>query len=101
MTTRLIYQKLALTQRAELLEVYRPESLRLALRITGNPAAAEDIVQTAFLRLIQSENLPILIPEILKYTRRTVTNCAIDFLPPLEPSYSSDQLSPSPAKAAR
>lgn len=70
----------AISHRAEILEVYRAESLRLALRITGNPVAAEDVVQTAFLRLLQAPKLPILVPELARYTRRTVTNCAIDYL---------------------
>jgi RNA polymerase sigma-70 factor, ECF subfamily len=69
-----------LSDRAEVLELYRPESLRLALRITGNPTIAEDVVQSAYLRLLQAPSIPVLIPELIRYMRRTVTNCAIDHL---------------------
>jgi RNA polymerase sigma-70 factor, ECF subfamily len=69
-----------LGDRAEILELYRPESFRLALRITGNPTTAEDVVQSAYLRLFQAPKIPALIPELMRYIRRTVTNCAIDHL---------------------
>ncbi len=69
-----------LGDRAEILECHRSESLRLALRITGNATVAEDVVQSAFLRLLQAPNFPVLIPEIIRYIRRTVTNCSIDHL---------------------
>lgn len=80
MTNQFSLNSTLLGDRAEILEIYRAESLRIATRITGNPTAAEDVVQTAFVRLLQSSTLPTLIPELLKYTRRTVTNCAIDHL---------------------
>ena len=80
MTNNITLNPTLLGDRAEILELYRAESLRLALRITGNPTTAEDVVQNAFLRLLQAPTLPTLIPELLKYTRRTVTNCAIDHL---------------------
>lgn len=69
-----------ISDRAEILELYRPESFRLALRITGNPTIAEDVVQSAYLRLLQTPTIPFLIPELIRYIRRTVTNCAIDHL---------------------
>jgi len=80
MTNQFSLQQSQLFDRAATLEVYRSESFRLALRITGNPTLAEDVVQTAFLRLLQVPEIPVLIPELIKYVRRTVTNCSIDLL---------------------
>ncbi|QYK54517.1 MAG: RNA polymerase sigma factor [Fimbriimonadaceae bacterium] len=80
MTNQFSLRHTQVLDRAAILEVYRAESFRLALRITGNPTVAEDVVQIAFLRLLQAPELPIVLPELIKYVRRTVTNCSIDFL---------------------
>jgi RNA polymerase sigma factor (sigma-70 family) len=53
---------------------------RTALRITGNPADAEDVLQTVFLRFLnQGERLnSSYAPEA--YFRRAATNAALDLL---------------------
>lgn len=53
---------------------------RTALRVTGNPADAEDVLQTVFLRFlnIQDRLDPARHPE--SYFRRAATNAAIDVL---------------------
>lgn len=62
------------------LESFRAESLRLALRITGNPSTAEDAVQTAFLKILQAPNVPQLAPLVRAYIRRAVIRSAMDAL---------------------
>lgn len=51
-----------------------------ALRVSGNPADAEDVLQTVFLRIIkQGSRLdPALAPE--RYLRRAASNAALDIL---------------------
>lgn len=67
-------------QFTELFERYYAAVYRAALRITGNPADAEDVLQTVFLRVLnQSSHLdPAQLPEA--YFRRAATNAAIDLL---------------------
>ena len=68
------------TEFAELYQRYYPAVFRTALRITGNPADAEDVLQTVFLRVLnQGERLdPAHAPEA--YFRRAATNAALDLL---------------------
>ncbi len=52
---------------------------RTALRVTGAPADAEDVLQTVFLRILRQGGFS---PEPVseKYFRRAVTNAAVDVL---------------------
>ncbi|MEX2260699.1 MAG: sigma-70 family RNA polymerase sigma factor [Bryobacteraceae bacterium] len=53
---------------------------RTALRVTGNPADAEDVLQTVFLRILDHQLAvnPLRSPE--RYLRRAATNASIDLL---------------------
>jgi RNA polymerase sigma-70 factor, ECF subfamily len=53
---------------------------RTALRVTGNPADAEDVLQTVFLRVLHLENAldPVAAPA--SYFRRAATNASLDIL---------------------
>jgi RNA polymerase sigma-70 factor, ECF subfamily len=53
---------------------------RTALRVTGNPADAEDVLQTVFLRILdhQLQLNPVFLAE--QYLRRAATNASIDLL---------------------
>jgi RNA polymerase sigma-70 factor (ECF subfamily) len=53
---------------------------RTALRVTGNPADAEDVLQTVFMRVLHQENA--LDPETTpaSYFRRAATNASLDIL---------------------
>ncbi|MBL8067647.1 MAG: RNA polymerase sigma factor [Armatimonadetes bacterium] len=85
MTERLSPTQATLINRAAILESHRADSLRMARRITGNQASAEDAVQNAFLRLLDSPQFPTLSPDLIRYVRRTVANCAIDVLRSAKP----------------
>ena len=65
---------------AELYERYYAMIFYTAHRITGNPAEAEDIMQTVFLRLLNqgSRREPMQVPEA--YFRRSAANAALDLL---------------------
>jgi RNA polymerase sigma factor (sigma-70 family) len=64
----------------ELYERYYAMIFYTALRITGNPADAEDVMQTVFLRLLNQggRREPMQVPEA--YFRRSATNAALDLL---------------------
>ncbi len=68
------------TEFAELYQRYYAAVFGTALRITGNPADAEDVLQTVFLRVLnQGERLdPAHAPE--PYLRRAAINAALDLL---------------------
>ena len=51
---------------------------RTALRVTGNPADAEDVLQTVFLRILDHQLNPASPAE--PYLRRAATNASIDLL---------------------
>ena len=69
-----------LTGLAELYERHYATVYGTALRVTGNPADAEDVLQTVFLRMLnQGARLdPAQVPEA--YFRRAAVNAAIDLL---------------------
>ncbi len=67
------------TSLAELYEAHYAAVYRTALRVTGNPTDAEDVLQTVFLRMIhQREIVDARMPEA--YFRRAAANAAIDLL---------------------
>jgi RNA polymerase sigma-70 factor (ECF subfamily) len=65
---------------ADLYERHYDAVFRAALRVTGNPADAEDVLQTVFLRLLahggddEAASLPV------AYFRRAAVNAAVDLL---------------------
>jgi RNA polymerase sigma-70 factor (ECF subfamily) len=68
------------TDFAELYEQHYAAVYKAALRITGNPADAEDVLQTVFLRVLnQGGRLdPAQLPQA--YFRRASANAAVDLL---------------------
>jgi RNA polymerase sigma-70 factor (ECF subfamily) len=67
------------TSFTELYECHYAAVYRTALRVTGNPADAEDVLQTVFLRVLNQEAGPeARMPEA--YFRRAAANAAIDLL---------------------
>jgi RNA polymerase sigma factor (sigma-70 family) len=64
---------------AELYERHYETVYRAALRVTGNPADAEDVLQTVFLRVFNQGRLdPSQLPGA--YFRRAAVNAAVDLL---------------------
>ena len=64
---------------AELYEQHYPAVFRAALRITGNPADAEDVLQTVFMRVMaQGDVEDVALPAA--YFRRAAVNAAVDVL---------------------
>jgi len=53
---------------------------RAALRVTGNPADAEDVLQTVFMRILNLTPAPVLESISESYLRRAATNAGIDIL---------------------
>jgi len=68
------------TNFTELYERHYYAVYRTALRVTGNPADAEDVLQTVFLRILNREDRsgPESMPEA--YFRRAAANAAVDLL---------------------
>ena len=76
-------QPIAMTSSSEFAELYENHYAavyRTALRVTGNPADAEDVLQTVFLRVLnQGDRLEgSRMPEA--YFRRAAANAAVDLL---------------------
>ena len=64
---------------AELYEGHYEAVFRAALRVTGNPADAEDVLQTVFLRVLTRGDVEnVLLPAA--YFRRAAVNAAVDVL---------------------
>ena len=53
---------------------------RAALRVTGNPADAEDVLQTVFLRVLNRKDQPAMESMPEAYFRRAAANAALDLL---------------------
>jgi len=68
------------TELAELYECHYAAVYRAALRITGNAADAEDVLQTVFLRVFDHAERPDWQQMPVAYFRRAATNAAIDLL---------------------
>ena len=64
---------------AELFERHYDAVFRAALRVTGNPADAEDVLQTVFLRVLAGRG-EIGVAPPLAYFRRAAVNAAVDLL---------------------
>jgi RNA polymerase sigma-70 factor (ECF subfamily) len=65
---------------AELYESHFAAVYRTALRVTGNPADAEDVVQTVFLRVLDREHGRDYARMPEAFFRRAAANAAIDLL---------------------
>ena len=73
----------ALAEFAELYERHYEAVFRAALRVTGNPADAEDVLQTVFLRIVArgargEDGEDVALPAA--YFRRAAVNAAVDVL---------------------
>jgi RNA polymerase sigma-70 factor (ECF subfamily) len=53
---------------------------RTALRVTGNPADAEDVLQTVFMRLLRLDHSTDAAFAVEAYLRRAATNASIDII---------------------
>ncbi len=65
---------------AELYERHYEAVFRAALRVTGNPADAEDVLQTVFLRLLAGSGGVEDVGLPAAYFRRAAVNAAVDVL---------------------
>jgi RNA polymerase sigma-70 factor, ECF subfamily len=65
---------------AELYQCHYAAVFRAALRVTGNAADAEDVLQTVFLRVLDREKRPDWDQLSEAYFRRAAINAAIDLL---------------------
>ncbi len=65
---------------AELYERHYETVFRAALRVTGNPADAEDVLQTVFLRVLARGGDVEVAPLPAAYFRRAAVNAAVDLL---------------------
>jgi RNA polymerase sigma-70 factor, ECF subfamily len=70
----------ALVGLADLYERHYAAVFRAALRVTGNPADAEDALQTVFLRLLARSGAAEAAPPSAAYFRRAAVNAAVDLL---------------------
>lgn len=65
---------------AELYERHHEAVFRAALRITGNAADAEDVLQTVFLRVLSRSEHDASAGQPVAYFRRAAVNAAVDLL---------------------
>jgi RNA polymerase sigma-70 factor (ECF subfamily) len=65
---------------AELYERHYDTVFRAALRVTGNPADAEDVLQTVFVRVLAQGTDAGSAPPPAAYFRRAAVNAAVDLL---------------------
>jgi RNA polymerase sigma factor (sigma-70 family) len=65
---------------AELYEQHYEAVFRAALRVTGNPADAEDVLQTVFLRVLSRSERAEAARHPAAYFRRAAVNAAVDLL---------------------
>jgi RNA polymerase sigma-70 factor, ECF subfamily len=82
-THELDAQPIAMTSYTDLAELYERHYaavLRTALRVTGNAADAEDVLQTVFLRVLHQDARPDPTPMPEAYFRRAAANAAVDLL---------------------
>jgi RNA polymerase sigma-70 factor (ECF subfamily) len=79
-----------------LFQEYHDLVFRAAYRVTGNPADAEDVLQTVFLRLARSKQLPDPGGTAASYLHRAAVNAAIDVIrsPRVSRSVSLEETEP-------
>jgi RNA polymerase sigma-70 factor (ECF subfamily) len=65
---------------ADLYERHYDAVFRAALRVTGNPADAEDVLQTVFLRVLSRSEADEAAARPTAYFRRAAVNAAVDLL---------------------
>ena len=65
---------------AELYERHSEAVFRAALRVTGRPADAEDVLQTVFLRFLARDGVTADLAQPAAYFRRAAVNAAVDVL---------------------
>jgi RNA polymerase sigma-70 factor, ECF subfamily len=65
---------------ADLYERHYEAAFRAALRVTGNPADAEDVLQTVFLRVLVRGGDVEEVTQPAAYFRRAAVNAAVDVL---------------------
>ena len=65
---------------AELYERHYEAVFRAALRVTGNPADAEDVLQTVFLRVMSGGGVVLDVASPGAYFRRAAVNASLDVL---------------------
>ncbi len=65
---------------AELYQQHAEAVFRAALRVTGNPADAEDVLQTVFLRVLSRQDGSEAARSPAAYFRRAADNAAVDLL---------------------
>ena len=65
---------------ADLYQRHYDAVFRAALRVTGNPADAEDVLQTVFLRVLAQGRDAGSVPPPAAYFRRAAINAAVDLL---------------------
>jgi RNA polymerase sigma-70 factor (ECF subfamily) len=65
---------------ATLFELHHERVFRVARRITGNAADAEDVLQTVFLRIMRREEPPLRSEDAASYLHRAATNASLDLL---------------------
>lgn len=65
---------------AELYERHNQMVFRAALRVTGNPSDAEDVLQTVFLRVLSRSEDDEAAERPAAYFRRAAVNAAVDLL---------------------
>jgi RNA polymerase sigma-70 factor (ECF subfamily) len=76
-------QSMAMTSPTNFTELYDRHYYavyRTALRVTGNPADAEDVLQTVFLRILNRKDQPAMESMPEAYFRRAAANAAVDLL---------------------
>jgi RNA polymerase sigma-70 factor, ECF subfamily len=89
----------ALVGLAELYERHYDAVFRAALRVTGNPADAEDVLQAVFLRVLARFGDTEAAPPPAAYFRRAAVNAAVDLLRrrAVHAESSYDELAPQAA----
>ncbi|MBM3783857.1 MAG: sigma-70 family RNA polymerase sigma factor [Acidobacteria bacterium] len=83
-------------------DIYQQHSatvFRTALRVTGNAADAEDVLQTVFMRFMQQNLAAIEGGQTEHYLRRAATNAAIDIIRKRQ-SHKESDLADAPVPAA-
>ena len=65
---------------AQLFAEHHERVFRVARKITGDAADAEDVMQTVFLRIMRREEEPLRAEDAASYLHRAATNASLDLL---------------------